>query len=351
MSQNSKHLVIFGSGYVGGTVARQALGRGGRVTALTRNPETAAALARAGVDVVVAELANDAWHPRIVGPVDYILDTVGAGGGGLDGYRRSYVDGMASIVRWARTVTPVETFVYTSSTSVYPQDGGATVTESAPAVGVHARGRLLLEAEAILRRGAEATAGPIESPAEGSPARSGSHDDPPLAPARRHTGPPPARARGRAPETTRLSTAARGYRRAFILRIAGIYGPGRHALLDQVRSGLASGTGGHRLNLAHRDDICRAIWACFEAPAGVADDVFNVADDAPAPRSEVVAWLAARLGQPLPAPGAGRSGGPVREPGPDRVISNARLKRTLGWSPQYPSFREGYENILSRAAE
>ncbi len=37
-----KRLVIFGCGYIGGEVARQALGRGMQVTALTRNPETAA---------------------------------------------------------------------------------------------------------------------------------------------------------------------------------------------------------------------------------------------------------------------------------------------------------------------
>jgi nucleoside-diphosphate-sugar epimerase len=33
---------------------------------------------------------------------------------------------------------------------------------------------------------------------------------------------------------------------------------------------------------------------------------------------------------------------------PDRVIVNARAKAVLGWAPQFPTFREGYENLLSR---
>jgi hypothetical protein len=33
---------------------------------------------------------------------------------------------------------------------------------------------------------------------------------------------------------------------------------------------------------------------------------------------------------------------------PDRVIANEKLKATLGWRPQFATFREGYENLLSR---
>jgi len=72
-------------------------------------------------------------------------------------------------------------------------------------------------------------------------------------------------------------------------------------------------------------------------------------------RGEAMVRLAGRLGvgppqfaHDLPAPPAagvspvrGRSG-----PVPDRIISNARLKRVLSWSPHYPDFRAGYEAIL-----
>jgi len=138
-------------------------------------------------------------------------------------------------------------------------------------------------------------------------------------------------------------------RRHFILRLAGIYGPGRHHLLDQLRTGtsLLGGSGGHRLNLAHRDDIVAAILACLGAPAGVGNGIFNVADSAPAPRAEVVAWLAQRLGRAVPgfdtSTAARRGGAPM----PDRIISHARIQRVLGWRPRYPDYRAGYENILS----
>ncbi|HET7538009.1 MAG TPA: epimerase, partial [Candidatus Didemnitutus sp.] len=137
--------------------------------------------------------------------------------------------------------------------------------------------------------------------------------------------------------------------RSFVLRLAGIYGPGRHHLLDQLRAGLDTMGGGmHRLNLAHRDDIVAAIFACFTAPPMVTSGMFNVADDSPAPKEEVIKWLAAKLRRAVPnfeTSVSSRRGG---EPPLDRVISNARLKAGLGWRPEYPSYRQGYENLLSR---
>jgi nucleoside-diphosphate-sugar epimerase len=134
------------------------------------------------------------------------------------------------------------------------------------------------------------------------------------------------------------------------LRLAGIYGPGRHHLLEQVRLGSVAGRGDHRLNLAHRDDICAAIWSAFAAEPAIANEIFNVADGAPERKEVVAAWLAERLHVAAPvftgAPAGGR-----RAVTPDRIISNARLKAALGWRPRFPSYREGYENMLSRGPE
>jgi nucleoside-diphosphate-sugar epimerase len=106
-----------------------------------------------------------------------------------------------------------------------------------------------------------------------------------------------------------------------------------------------TGTGEHRLNLAHRDDIAAAIWSCFVAPTSIANEIFNVADDSPARKGDVVEWLAHRLGIASPrftgAPLARR-----RVLTPDRIISNEKLRRTLGWRPRFPTFREGYETML-----
>ncbi|MFA6286247.1 MAG: NAD-dependent epimerase/dehydratase family protein [Opitutaceae bacterium] len=286
-----KHLAIFGAGYVGAEVARQAVARGVRVTALTRNAGKAEALRALGVATVVADLADDDWrnHPALAGGADFALNCVSSGGGGADGYRRSYVEGMRSVLAWAGRV-PVGTIVYTSSTSVYPQDDGARVDETAPTDGAGENGKILLEAEALLS------------------AWSG---------------------------------------RGFALRLAGIYGPRRHHLLDQLRdgAGVVAGRGDHHLNLIHRDDIAGAVWATLAAPAGGVGGVFNVADDGAAPKSEVINWLAARLGVAEPifsgAPATGR-----RAVTPDRVIANDKIKRALGWRPRYPTFREGYAAIL-----
>jgi nucleoside-diphosphate-sugar epimerase len=295
-----KRLVVFGAGYVGGELARQALVRGMEVTTLTRNAEQAAALAVLGAGAVVADLAGEGWHERIAGGAEFVANCVSAGGGGVDGYRRSYVEGMTSILAWARTRGAVGTLVYTGSTSVYPQDGGAIVDETVPTEGTGERARLLLEAEAQLR----------------------------------------------APEKTD-SPAILPCRRWFILRLAGIYGPGRHHLLEQVRVGETGGRGDYHLNLIHRDDIVAAMWAVLGAPPLVANEIFNVADDNAASKAEITAWLAAQLGVSAPRftgePAAGR-----RTVTPDRIIANTKLKTRLGWQPRYRSFREGYANLLSR---
>ena len=284
------HLVVLGAGYVGAEVVRQGLARGMRVTALTRNEAKARALQEAGAEIVVGDLAGDAWHARLVDGADYVLNCVSSGGGGPEAYRHSYVGGMKSVLAWASRV-PVGTIIYTGSTSVYPQGGGVRVDEEASVEETRAAGSPLVEAEDLL-------------------------------------------------------LAWTGGRK-FVLRLAGIYGPGRHYLLDQLRdgSGEVAGNGDYRLNLIHRDDIAGAVWAALDAPAGVADGVFNVADDGAAPKVEMTAWVAMKLGVPRPRftgePATGR-----RRVTPDRVIANDKIKRGLGWRPVYPSFREGYAAIL-----
>ena len=290
---SGKRLVLFGCGYVGSEVARQAMRRGLRVTALTRNEAKAAALRAEGAEVIVADLAGDSWHGQIEGRADFVVNCVSSGGGGLDGYRRSYVDGMASVLAWAATRGAAGTLVYTSSTSVYPQGGGMRVTETASTDGTGDRAQLLVATEHALRS----------------------------------------------------SVGACG--RRFVLRLAGIYGPERHHLIDQVRAGEVAGRGDYRLNLIHRDDICAAVWAAFGAPPTIGDEIFNVADDGPTAKGEIAQWLAGRLGVAPPRftgePLTGR-----RAVTPDRVIANEKLKRALAWRPMFPTFREGYENLLSR---
>src|SRR4051812_17664714 len=99
---SGKRLVIFGCGYVGSELAREGIARGLRVTALTRNEAKASVLRATGIDVVVADLATDDWHRAIEGGADFAVNCVSSGGAGVAGYRRSYVEGTESIVRWGR---------------------------------------------------------------------------------------------------------------------------------------------------------------------------------------------------------------------------------------------------------
>jgi nucleoside-diphosphate-sugar epimerase len=289
----NKRLVIFGCGYVGAALSRAALAAGARVEALTRNPEKAAALRASGLArVIVSELGSMEWHAQLEPAPDFVVNCVSSGG--PDQYWQSYVVGMQSILSWAAKAGPIGTLVYTSSTSVYPQGDGAVVDETAWAPGSTPNGRIISESEVLLKN------------------------------------------------------APAAVRRHFILRLAGIYGPGRHHLLDQLRAAVPAlnGSGGHRLNLAHRDDIVAAILACLQAPESAGSDVFNVADDAPATRAEVVGWLCGQLGRPVPpfdgSATTRRGGAPV----PDRIIANGKLKRTLGWRPRYPDYRAGFGEIL-----
>lgn len=284
--------MIFGCGYVGTAVARWAVGRGWNVTALTRNPRTAALLQELGVTPVIADLATDTWHRAVPAAPSFALNCVSSGGGGIDGYRHSYVAGMESIAAWTRAHGAPGTVVYTSSTSVYPQGGGARIDESAATAEASERGQILLAAEAVLR-----------------------------------------------------DRVACG--RWFVLRLAGIYGPDRHHLLDQVKTGIVAGSGDHHLNLIHRDDIVSAIAASFAAPAAVGGGVFNVADDGAAPKREIVEWIAGRLGLPKPI-FSGEPAGGRRAITPDRVIVAGRAREVLGWRPTYSTFREGYGSLLSR---
>ena len=81
-----KNLVVFGCGYVGTAVAREAQARGWRVTALTRNAARAVLLREVGVETVVADLASDAWHAHVPPGPAFVLNCVSSGGDGLAGY-------------------------------------------------------------------------------------------------------------------------------------------------------------------------------------------------------------------------------------------------------------------------
>ncbi|MCB9879338.1 MAG: SDR family oxidoreductase [Planctomycetes bacterium] len=125
------------------------------------------------------------------------------------------------------------------------------------------------------------------------------------------------------------------------LRFAGIYGPGRTWLIERVRRGHAAPPTAARFgNRIHRDDGAAAIAhvLTLDDPA----PCYVVVDDDPADLREVYAWLAARLGVPLPP--ASDDDATTRRGGNKRCDN--RLLRATGWRPRYPSYRDGYAAML-----
>ena len=131
---------------------------------------------------------------------------------------------------------------------------------------------------------------------------------------------------------------------ASTVRLTGIYGPGREWMLGQVRKGYRVAVDpplyGNRI---HADDAAGLLAFLLDADlqGKTLDDCYIGVDNDPAPLAEVVGWLRERLGVTTWAEEAS-----VRRAGSKRC-SNARAK-ALGWEPRYPSYREGYGEILSK---
>ncbi len=129
-----------------------------------------------------------------------------------------------------------------------------------------------------------------------------------------------------------------------ILRLPGIYGPGRNAL-ERLRAGEARRIvkAGHVTNRAHVEDIAEATRLVLGK--GLPGQIWNVADDEPAPPQDVIAYAATLLGVPPPpeepfdtAPLSPMAASFFAE---ERRVRNAKAKALLGFSPAYPSYREG----------
>lgn len=138
-----------------------------------------------------------------------------------------------------------------------------------------------------------------------------------------------------------------------VLRLAGIYGPGRNALED-LRNGTARRIvkPGQIFNRIHVSDIARAIAACFAHPGP--GGVWNVADDEPAPPQDVVAYAAGLLGIPPPPeiPFGSADLSPMARSfyADSKRCSNRALKEVLGVTLAYPTYREGLRALVDAPA-
>lgn len=284
-----KRVLICGCGYVGQAVGARLASLGHVVFGLRRSTATNDSLRAAGIAPLNGDLCRLSDLATLPAPFDWIINSVSSAHGGETAYRSAYLESTRNLIRTFGGATV--RLVYTSSTSVYAQNDGEWVTEDSPATPTALTGQILRQTETELLAAASATFHPA------------------------------------------------------VLRVAGIYGPGRHHLLNRLRAGHKAGGDATRwLNMIHRDDLAAAILTVLEAEQAVG--TFNVVDDEPVQLREFEEWLVARLQLRLEDLVAEPSGPGTRTPGSKRV-SNRLLRERLGWRPQYASFREGYSKLLT----
>ena len=162
------------------------------------------------------------------------------------------------------------------------------------------------------------------------------------------TPPKPVSARSRARLDAERAWQKLGARRGVgvaILRLAGIYGPGKNVLI-QIKQGSARRIvkPGQVFSRIHVADIAQAIDAAFARKVG---GLFNVADDEPSAPGDPLAFAAQLLGRDPPPEVPFEEAAPSLSPmalsfwQECRRVRNDKLKRTLGVSLLYPTYREG----------
>ena len=279
-------VLLFGLGYVGSRLAAELAGRGHEVFGVQR---TAATVPR--VTTIVADVADPKSLQRLPRDWDWVVNTVSSSKGGPEQYRAVYLDGNRHLVDWLR----VQKYIYTSSTSVYGQVDGSLVDEENVAQGSSPTSKILVEAEHLLLHAAQ----------------------------------------------------DRGFP-AVVLRVSGIYGPGRGHLFQQYLKGEATipGRGERMINMVHVEDVVGAILTALER--GQPGQVYNVTDNEPVSYLDYFTWLSNAMKRPIP-PFSSEENVTRKRGLTNKRVSNVKL-RSLGYALKYPTFREGYAPEIQAAS-
>lgn len=233
--------LIAGCGDVGSELARRLLADGHDVYGLRRRTH----LLPEGVRPVEGDLKDPNRLRALPGGLDVLCYTASADRHSPEAYREAYVDGLRNVLLAVSRKSAVRRVLFTSSTRVYPQDGGERVDEDSPTGGDDIYARLLLEGERAAREASSS---------------------------------------------------------AVVVRFGGIYGPGRTRLIDLVRkSGPCAGA--HYTNRIHRDDCAGVLRHLMQLERPL--PVYLGADHESATQCAVMDWIAARLRLPPPPRGGG----------------------------------------------
>ena len=151
------------------------------------------------------------------------------------------------------------------------------------------------------------------------------------------------------PQAAAMVAAEASVRRgatATIIRPAGVYGNPEGMLMRRVRAGEGGGADTPYGNRIHRDDLSRLIVHCLlrDLNGESVPPTLIGADHDTTPTHEIEDWLAGQLGLTLKRP---VEGGSVRA---NRRCANGLLGQ-IGFTLDYPTWREGYQDLLAISAE
>lgn len=285
-------VLIFGCGYLGQRVAEAVRAAGQQVAALTRSVERSATLAARGIAPVVGDW-TDARQLRRLPPHRRVLVAVAWDRHSGSDRRNVLVEGLRNALQ---ATDPAAHLCYISTTGVYHQRDGRWVDETSACRPTTAGGKTHLEAEELLQR---------------------------LRPGGGWT----------------------------ILRMAGLYGPGRVPRSDDIVHGrpIATASEGY-LNLIHVEDAAAAVLAAWrrsqQSPA--AGRHYVIADGCPVPRRQFYQQIATLTHSPPPRFVPPPADSPVAARAEsNKRIWNARMRRELLPRLCYPSFRHGLAAILA----
>jgi nucleoside-diphosphate-sugar epimerase len=278
----TNRLFVFGLGFSGSEVARQAKAAGWRVAGTVRSDDKAQQLAAAGIEVHLF----DGTAPLPAAAIDgttHVLCTIAPGTLG------------DPVLRTCAPLLRDRWLGYLSTTGVYGDHGGGWVDETTPTNPNQPRSVERLAAERVWQ--------------------------------------------------------AMG---ATLFRLPGIYGPGRSAI-DQVKAGSARRIDkpGQVFSRIHVEDIAATVLAAMTHPSPGA--IYNVADDLPAPTADVVAYACDLLGLPAPPLVPWDEIAPTLSAmarsfyAENRRVRNDRIKRELGVTLRYPTYREGLRAISGKS--
>lgn len=270
-------VVIAGCGDLGTEIGLRLAEQGHEVLGLRRRAE----LVPPPLIGMPVDLSTEA--PELPADVELLVVATAADGRTPEAYRAAYLDGLRHLFDGLRAAGSLpRRALLVSSTAVCGDADGGEVTEDDPPAPATPTAEVLLEAEELF------------------------HEQ---------------------------------FPHGTVLRLSGIYGPGRTRLIDKVRSG-DSASGAAWTNRIHRDDAAAAIVHLtmdVEDPA----PIYLGSDELPVDLAEVLRFLAAELGLPEPSSGEASSS----RAGARRCDSG--LLRASGFSFTYPTYREGYRAVLA----